>query len=140
ISDLSPIANSSNAETEDEILVFTSKGVIQNVVKKLNLNIQYFTQGRILDLEQYKNVPVEVNFLVSDSILNTVNFNFYIDIISETNFEYRVNEDDIPETKSFGENIPTFFGGIVITPKDINAGGSYRVKVTPLNYVVDNLR
>src|SRR5690606_30988206 len=32
LSDLSPLANTSNAETGDEILVFTSKAVINNVV------------------------------------------------------------------------------------------------------------
>ncbi|WP_445736544.1 GumC family protein [Mariniflexile sp.] len=144
LSDLSPYTNSTNAEIEDEILVFKSRGVIKNVAKKLNLNVQYFTKGRILEFELYNSAPIAVNFIASDSILNKVDFNFFIDITSETAFEYKISETDTPKTISFGENIPTYFGSMVVTPKYKNAnsliGNSIRVEVTPLNAVTDFLR
>ncbi|OYX27656.1 MAG: hypothetical protein B7Z06_03835 [Flavobacteriales bacterium 32-35-8] len=144
LSELSPMSSTSNAETEDEILVFTSKTVINNVAKKLNLNIRYFTQGRVLESELYKSAPIHVNFIAPDSLLQTIDFNFFVDVTSETGFEYRINEEDAPESKSFGESIPTFFGSIVVTPKNNISnkliGENFRVNVVPINYIVDDLR
>src|SRR5690606_22557342 len=125
-------------------LVFTSKAVINNVVKKLNLNIRYFTQGRVLESELYDSASIHVNFIAPDSLLQTIDFNFFVDITSETGFKYRINEEDVPQSKSFGENIPTFFGSIVVTPKNSISnkiiGENFRINVAPINYIVDDLR
>ncbi|WP_308991928.1 polysaccharide biosynthesis tyrosine autokinase [Mariniflexile litorale] len=143
LSDLSPV-NSTNAEVEDEILVIKSKRVVESVVKSLNLNVQYFTQGLVLELELYKNAPIDVSFIVTDSLFNAVDFNFFIDINTDTSFEYRVNETDEPIIKSFGENISTYFGSFVVTPKNKNThnliGNNYRVKVSPVSSMANELR
>jgi tyrosine-protein kinase Etk/Wzc len=144
LNELSPLAKNANAEVEDEILVFKSRGVIKNVAKKLNLNVQYFIEGRLLEVELYKSVPFEINFITSDSILNSVDFNCYIDITSTTGFEYRINETDLPKTMSFGESISTYFGSMVVTPKikDVNEiiGNSFRIKIRPIDAVTQSLR
>lgn len=144
LKDLSPVANTSNSEVEDEILVMKSRGVVETVVKSLNLNVQYFTQGRIIEQELYKSIPIDINFIATDSLLHTVDFNFYMDINSATGFEYRVNEKDAPKTIAFGKTISTYFGTMVITPKTENAanliGSNFRVKITPVNEVTNYLR
>jgi tyrosine-protein kinase Etk/Wzc len=144
LNELSPFANNTNAEVGDEILVFKSRGVINNVAKKLNLNVQYFTEGRLMTIELYKSVPIEINFITSDSILNSVDFNFHIDITSTTGFEYRINETDLPKTMSFGESISTYFGSIIVTPKikDVNRliGNNFQIKITPIDAVTQSLR
>ena len=144
ISDLSPYSKNANSEIEDEILVFKSRGVIKKVAENLKLNVQYFTKGRILEFELYNSSPIEINFMVSDSILNSIDFNFYIDIVSQAGFEYRINEIDTPKSFSFGQSIPASFGNMVITPKEENitslVGNTIRVKITPLNTITNYLR
>ena len=55
------------------------------------------------EYELYKDAPIAINFIASDSIIKEVNYNFYIDIISKTDFNYRINEDDVVKKRAFGE-------------------------------------
>ena len=141
--DLSGGNESESASIEDEILVFKSRNVLKDVVAKLGLNIQYFTKGLVLESEIYKNAPININLLVNDSIANTVNYEFHLDVLSNETFEFRINEDDSPKTLSFGETITTPFGGMIITPSTKNIGNlpkSIRVKLTSVSRIVESLR
>tara|TARA_R110002167_G_C12694680_1_gene652780 strand:+ start:2163 stop:4529 length:2367 start_codon:yes stop_codon:yes gene_type:complete len=142
--DLSLFSEQAEAQVEDEIQMITSRNFLKNVVKKLELNIQYFTKGRVYESELYKNAPININFIASDSIIYNTNFNFYIDFTSNIGFDYRVNEDDTPKKSIFGENIPTSFGGMIITPKsgdtDKLIGQNVRVRISTVNAVAQALR
>lgn len=135
--------DSESVSIEDEILVFKSRNVLKNVVNKLGLNLQYFTKGLVLESEIYNNPPVNINLLATDSIINTINYEFHLDILSNETFQIRINEDDLPKEMSFGENIPTPFGGMIITPsvKGIeNSPKNIRVKLTNIDFIVESLR
>lgn len=135
--------DSESASIEDEILVFKSRNVLKNVATKLGLNLQYFAKGLVLESEIYKNPPVNINLLVTDSIANTINYQFHLDILSDETFQFRISEDDLPKTISFGENISTPFGGMIITPSVKGFGNSLkniRVKLTSLDIIVESLR
>ncbi|QFZ55768.1 polysaccharide biosynthesis tyrosine autokinase [Oceanihabitans sp. IOP_32] len=141
--DLSIFSEKEEAAIEDEIQVITSRSFMQNIVKTLKLNVQYFTKGRIYESELYKKPPIIINFIASDSVINKVNFNFYINITSDSNFNYQVLEDDPPKKIIFGENIPTFFNGMIITPSPyLNnyIGKTIRVKITPIERVSAQLK
>jgi tyrosine-protein kinase Etk/Wzc len=143
-SDISMFSESADAKVEDEILVMTSRGVMKAVADQLDLNLRYFAQGDILETEIYKSLPVVINFIASDSIINATNFNFYIDITSDVGFEYRVYEDEAPKMIAFGETIDTNFGGMVITPgrQDMQnlVGQTYRIQLSSLDAVTQTLR
>jgi tyrosine-protein kinase Etk/Wzc len=142
--DISMFSENADAEIEDEILVMTSRGIMKSVTDQLDLNIQYFVQGDVLETEVYGKPPVVINFIASDSIINNTNFNFYINITSDVGFEYRVYEEDKPKIIPFGETIETNFGGMVITPdlQEINrlVGREYRVQLTNLDLATQYLR
>ncbi|WP_142786041.1 GumC family protein [Changchengzhania lutea] len=143
LNDLSIFSESDDAMVEDEIQVIKSRKTLQDVVKKLNLNLQYFKLGRIYETELYKNAPFQVSFVASDSIINRTSFNFFIEILSQTEFEYKVNEDDSPKKATFGENIPTPFGGIIITPESnikSASGNTFRVKLISVERVADYIK
>ncbi|NNC50683.1 MAG: polysaccharide biosynthesis tyrosine autokinase [Flaviramulus sp.] len=144
LNDLSPLGNNTNSEINDEILVFQSNKVLKNVIKNLNLNVQYFTKGRVLEVELYKSLPIDINFIDTDSILDKVNLNIDINVTSDKDFLYKLNEADTPKTFSFGDEIATSFGSVVVTPKigNINnlIGSEFRVQITPLNNVVNYLK
>ncbi len=143
--DLSLFSESEEAKVEDEIQIIKSRDLVRNVVKKLQLNVRYFTKGRVYESELYgKSVPVNFNFIASDSIIYKTDFNFLIDINSSVGFNYRVNEDDTPKKIAYGENIPTPFGGMIITPKDGKTdkliGYDLRVNMSSINSVAEALR
>lgn len=144
LKDLSIFSEKEDAMVEDEMQVIQSRSFLRNIVKRLNLNIKYFVKGRVNEFELYKNSPIVINFIESDSIINNTKFNFYTEILSTTNFNFRINEDDVPEKYTFGETIPTFFGGIIITPKDKNLegyiGNNIRVKIVPLELLAESLK
>ncbi len=144
--ELSGSSESESASIEDEILVFKSRNVISNVVRNLNLNVQYFTQGLVLETEIYGNHPLEINFIDTDSTDNSsINLNFYIDIISNEKFKFRFRENDDAEEKRFGEAISTGFGEMVLNPKSNEKlknllNKSIRVRLTNTDYIVESLR
>ncbi|MFK5880244.1 MAG: polysaccharide biosynthesis tyrosine autokinase [Flavobacteriaceae bacterium] len=144
LKDLSIFSEKEDAMVEDEIQVIKSRSFSRNIVKRLNLNIKYFAKGRVNEFELYKNSPIVINFIESDSIINNTKFNFYTEILSTTNFNFRINEDDIPKKYTFGETIPTFFGGIIITPKNGKIkgyiGNNIRVKIVPLESLAESLK
>lgn len=129
---------------DDEIQIITSRRVISNVVKKLKLNIQYFTQGNVLDLEMYPYYPVNLNFIASDSIVNKAKFTFFVDINSENSFTFWMeNDEDNAKTYLFGKNVPTPVGDVIITPPSYVkkfVGQVVKIKVVPVETVTQNLK
>ncbi|WP_034039870.1 GumC family protein [Wocania ichthyoenteri] len=144
LKDLSIFSEKEDAMVEDEIQVIKSRSFLRNIVKELNLNVRYYVKGRIYESELYKNTPVVVNFIESDSIINNTNFNFHVEILSATNFNYRINENNEPKKYAFGETIPTSFGGIIVTPKNENIensiGSFIRINIIKAEYLAESLK
>lgn len=143
--DLSLANEADAAAIEDEILVFSSRNVLRNVVEALNLHRQFFTKGLVLESELYGTPPFEVNFVESDSLYGTINLEFYVEVHSKDQFTFKLDEDDEGVQKSFGDFIETPVGNLVITMpegKDPSSliDRSIRVQFTPITQVVESLR
>jgi capsular exopolysaccharide synthesis family protein len=121
----------SNDNIEDEIEILRSKGLIAEVVKSLKLNIQFFTDKNYIssfmddnlgfdthfyETERYLTEPLNINFFISDSILDKITNEFIISVKSSTRFKYIDIEHSIEKEHAFGEKISTSFGEIIITP------------------------
>ncbi|MCL8005988.1 polysaccharide biosynthesis tyrosine autokinase [Gelidibacter japonicus] len=142
-------ANGSN-KILDEIEVIQSRTLIENVVKDLNLNIKYYTQGQIKELEIYNNPPLKLNFFAHDSIIHNVDTTLFIKIISPS--KYLMFKDDgkslIDRDEShgdpynFGDKIKTGFGDVIIVPNIGKyapiIGSNLRVSIVPVRKVVDD--
>jgi len=139
------LLNQSSSSIENEIQVLKSRTILTNVVNSLKLNVQYFTEGRILDVENYPKSLVEINFLSHDSIVQTKSKTFHVKINSETSFSF-VNEKGEELSKhSFGKTITSSVGDIVITPNvaSLNAssiGKIVKIKVSPVNLIAESYR
>ncbi|AUP77275.1 GumC family protein [Flavivirga eckloniae] len=144
LKDLSIFSEKEDAMVEDEIQVVKSRSFLRNIIKRLGLNVSYYIKGRVNESELYKNSPLTINFIESDSVINKTNFNFYVEVLSSTNFNFRINEEDVPTKYTFGTTVPTFFGGMIITPKNKNIesyiGSNIRVKITPMEYLAESLK
>jgi capsular exopolysaccharide synthesis family protein len=92
------------------------------VVKKLGLNLKVMAQGNIHSTEIYKNPPIKVNFLISDSLVFHSKHLFTIKIQSDTSFSYLdlVEEDSQEKTYSFGATISSKMGDFVLLPNETN--------------------
>lgn len=141
LKDLELLSEAESKKVEDEIQVMKSRKLMENVVERLKLNVQFFTEGRVHDIEVFPKPPIKVNFIEADSIIKSSKFAFNIKIISETVFEYSIDEKAQSKKYYFGENIPTLLGDIVIIPaiKNIqnNAGQTIKVLIHPVKKVAE---
>jgi|TARA_R110000868_G_scaffold293806_1_gene554274 tyrosine-protein kinase Etk/Wzc len=137
--DLDLFSQSGN-EVLDEIEILKSRSNLIEVVKKLKLNITTTAIGNIMSSEVYSQPkPFKINFLAPDSIINNSKFSFYVTYSSETTFGYAENEDDPVKVLSFGKNIKTPAGDIIITPVNTNLkfteGKKFKISINPVGEV-----
>ncbi|MCM4164794.1 MULTISPECIES: polysaccharide biosynthesis tyrosine autokinase [unclassified Arenibacter] len=141
--DLDLLSNG-NTEVLDEIELINSRSNFIEVVKSLGLNTKIMAQGHIIETELYTNPPVKVNFIAADSIINKSSFEFYLQLSSTTTFGYTEEEDMPVKVLSFGTNIPTPIGDIVVTPNMENFDrfkeAKIKVVVHPVNLVAQSYR
>ncbi len=116
--DLQVFSGASNNAVEDKIQVIRSRSNFIQVVKELGLNQRMYVLGNIRDSEIYSELPpININFIESDSLIDASNFRFFIDLSSsETKFKYSNKEDGPFKEYTFGDNVKTSIGDIVITP------------------------
>lgn len=142
--DLSIFSEKEDAMVEDEIQVIKSRSFLRNIVKRLNLNVKYYVKGRVYESELYKSAPITINFIDTDSVINSTSFNFFTEILSTTSFNYRIDEDGAPKKYTFGETIPTSFGGFIVTPNNKNVanfiGNTIRIKISPVESLAESLK
>ena len=128
-----------STKVDDEIEILKSRSLMVNVVKDLSLNYRFFSEGRIHKQELYPKPPIKVNFFESDSIIQDSGFIFHVNILSDTKFEYHIDGEETSKEFSFGTDIPTPIGNMVITPNivDINKlkGSSIMVRIDPIEKI-----
>jgi len=128
----------------DEIEIIKSRSNFVEVVKKLQLNTQIFRLGNILDSEIYKDSPFNLNFKESDSIVSQSGFSFYLNVMSDATFGYKRQEDEPYKQNTFGSNISTPLGDMIITPSveniKIYKDNEFRIVIRPATVVADSYR
>ncbi|WP_179019434.1 GumC family protein [Winogradskyella forsetii] len=141
-------ANGSN-QIIDEIEVIQSRSLMNKVIKKLNLNIQYFSQGQIKELEIYKNPPLKLNFFARDSVIHKVDTTLYIKVVSASKYlMFKDNgkslldrDESLGKSYNFGDRIKTGFGDLVIVPNIGKhapmIGSNLRVSIVPVRKLVN---
>ncbi|MFC5045352.1 GumC family protein [Aquimarina hainanensis] len=141
--DLGILDDTRNA-IENELQIIKSRRIISNVVDNLKLNVQYFTDGRILEVESYPKAAVEINFLSEDSIVKNRFKHFNVLVNSETSFSLVDKDGNVINEHSFGKTINTSIGDVVITPNvDVikaNIGKIIKIKISPVANTVERYR
>lgn len=111
----------------DEIELIGSRSNFIDVVKELKLNTKIQVVGNVISTELYKNPPINLSFIAEDSTVNNADYKFFITLSSSTTFGYSEEEDKPVKVYSFGKNISSPIGDIVITP-NVAAFGKYKNK------------
>ncbi|WP_082832289.1 GumC family protein [Aquimarina aggregata] len=142
--DLGLLQNAQESKLENEIQVLKSRTLITNIVNDLKLNVRYFSEGRILEVENYPKSLIEINFLSHDSIVHTKSATFNVRINSSTSFTFLDKEGTKLSDHSFGNTVTTNIGDVVITPSvdnlDTHSGKVIKIVVTPVKFVVEAYR
>ncbi|MFP2994610.1 polysaccharide biosynthesis tyrosine autokinase [Spongiivirga sp. MCCC 1A20706] len=138
LGELGVVSNSQN-KIESEIVRFKSRTLMENVVKDLKINVQYFSLGRIAYKENYNSSLFTVNFLANDSIVYRSSAKFIVEIKSPSTFTLKNENEDVLGTYSFGESVELGFSDIIITP-NVKQMGRYvgsviMVKLSPVSDV-----
>jgi len=130
------------ASLDNEIELLKARNLMERVARDLQLNIQYYSPGRVIESEMYfKNSPIKINFLGENNKVENLAALISIIIKSETKFELIENDNSVEY--NFGERIKTSLGDIIITPNDIDSldyGKEVIVKTIPFKAIVDSYR
>ena len=131
-------------QIENEIQILKSKTLINHVITKLKLNVQYFYEGRVLDIEEYEKPIVTIDFLVADSILYEKIGVFNVRIDSGTSFSFIDADGNVLSAHTFGETVPTSVGEAVLVPNQTDLstaiGKVIKIKLIPVRHLVANYR
>ncbi len=98
----------------------------------------------MISTELYNSSPINVNFIAPDSTINNANYSFFVTLSSATNFGFSEEEDKPAKVYSFGKNITTPIGDIVVTP-NLTSFANYKdkklmVSVSPIDLVALNYK
>ncbi len=123
--------NSINIQSEIELI--QSRPVMERVVKALNLNVSYYSKGKIGETNIYKNAPFVLEVV---QLKDSSTFSIDIEIANEYNF--RLEEGQAPI--SFGQAFTTGNGTFRLlrhqAPKDVNL---FKVTWKPTGVVASEL-
>lgn len=116
---------------ENEIEILKSRNLTRRVVKSLNLNISYFSEGSIRSEELFESVPFQVIHLNTPDSLRFSSFSFYVTPLSEKEFNLKNDEKEEGTVYEFGKVIPMPVGEAVIIPdsEQLAKNNFYPVKV-----------
>ena len=86
VADLGIVGTGSTNNTDNEIFIIKSRKIIGEVIDTLNLQVQYYTEGRVKRSEVYLDAPIRVNFLGN---FNTTkkDTTFIVEVINQNSFK-----------------------------------------------------
>ena len=141
--DLGLIDKSQNT-IDNEIQVIKSRTIIGNVVKKLKLNTRYYTEGVVLETENYPNSLLEIHYLSADSVIYEKSAIFHVLVNSATSFSLVDKKGVKISDHLFGKPIKTKAGEVIITPNNKNIknslGKTIKIELVPLKSLIETYR
>ena len=124
---------------QNHIEKLKSKKLVESVVDELGHNISYFIEGNIITVEAYQSSPVLIEFITSDSIVNTSSRDFVVTPTSETSFRLEDESLEYNADHKIGEVIELEGLKFVILPKSGKEQGSFG-KTSSVNIVLEPVR
>src|SRR5690606_7913469 len=122
LSDLSILSDGGKTNVDDQIEILKSRRLMIEVAKELNLNVQYFSEGRIKTTEIYKdNSPIKLaQFTALDLENDTIRAEFAVKVLSATEYQIKDENRNFSAKAKFGQKINSPIGEIMILPNGKN--------------------
>lgn len=134
--DLGLTGSLNQAGFENEMQILKSRSLTERVVRELNLNVKYISEGNIRNAELFENLPFRVTIVSEMDSLKFPAEPFYVTPISELKFELRGEQGGEKKEYSFGDRISLSFGDVMVTP---NLEALKRDKAQPIKVVVQSV-
>lgn len=115
-SEMSPFSGVKN-NVDNELEVLKSRTLTVNTVKKLSLDISYYSEGRVKSYEFYKKSPIKVFFVEPSEDATPGNIIFSVDVNQSSEYTIRVDDEMIGKY-SFGQTIKNKLGTFIITKSE----------------------
>mgnify|MGYP006093168399 CR=1 FL=1 len=140
--DLGIVGGRSSNNPDNEIEILKSRNIIGKVIDSLQLNVSYFTEGRVRISEMYKeSSPI---FFIQTAVFNKNNSNtFIVKIVDSLNYEFLDIDGDLISSHVFGESVTIDNDTFIVEsnkkskPKE---GETIFVKITPKNSLINQLK
>ena len=136
---------STNSEVGDQIDVLKSKRLLTKVVEKNNLNIQYFSVGRVAEIElTHDKSPIRFIFLNEENKnKDNLNDKYLITILSNTKFKLENKKTGKTNEYAFGQKISEKLGNFIISPNSEikkHVDKEYLISLKSIDQTVNNLQ
>ncbi|RTY86002.1 GumC family protein [Flavobacterium sp. RSP15] len=133
-----------NSNLDNEIEILKSRTLIESTVRKMNLNIAFVMEGKIVNTDLFKSAPIVVNFIAQKSNFYTFRRSYEYTALSANTFKLEdlSGQGNIlyPNKKGFryGQPIETKYGTMVIY-KSVAAAKSVNENDTPITILISPL-
>lgn len=130
---------------DNEIEIIKSRTIVERSAKKLNLHVQYFTEGRVKSLEVYKDKPIEISFFDIKDAFYTDAKSFVVNSMSDNKYEIESVSGKKLGTYSYGNVVDLGYCRIIVTltPSKVAAKTldySIKVRISKLANVVQGYK
>ena len=132
-----------SAEVGDQIDVLKSRRLLTKVIQKNNFNIQYFSVGRVAEIQlQQEKSPIKFILLNENDKANESldNNSFIVSILSNTKFKLENKKTSVIKEYSFGQKITEDFGSFIISPNGSlgkHIGFEYQINLNSIDRIVN---
>ena len=132
----------SNLDNEIEIL--KSRTLVESTVRKMNLNIAFVVEGKVLSTNLYKNAPILINYLEQKPDFYNKSRSYQFLALSESTFQFEdlLGQGNVLEGNKkvfrYGEPIKTKYGTLVLN-KSLASPAPYNEDVKPINILMSPL-
>lgn len=128
---------------DNEIEILKSRTLIESTARKMNLNIAFVVEGKIINTNLYKASPILVDFAAQKSDFYTKARSYEYQAISATTFKLEdlTGQGNILQPKEaflYGQPIETKYGTLVINKSLIHAK-EYSDNEKPIQIVISPL-
>lgn len=140
--DMGISAGKSNLDNEIEIL--KSRSLVENTVRKMNLNISFIVEGKVLSANLYNSAPILINYLEKKSDFYKESRSYQYLALSNDTFQFTdlLGKGNVLESGKmvfrYGQAIRTKYGTLVINKSLVNLQ-PYSEDVKPINIVINPL-
>lgn len=118
------------AGMSEEIELIKSKLFLSRVIKALDMDVSYYTQGKFLDDEKYRNAPFKVQYLVKDE--GFFNKKIYVTLLDKQRYRlsFTAGGQEFSEEFAYGQKVTTPYLDLTLYTTDHYNDGA----IQDLNY------
>lgn len=119
--DMGLLSGMSTNNLDNEVGILWSRKLITNVVEALQLNVRYFIEGEIKDIELYNNKPLTANILSKDEKLLSEGHAYKIFKSAGKDIKIVNLETEASVQANYGEPVDLDFGTLVFERQKVDS-------------------